>query len=183
MKHAEEVTSREVLMQKRSQCSNELYLALFKPTPEKGLEYKSPQACALSGMHSLSSLKKIPGEAQLLGCLALWINDLQSFLNISAKMNLAQVAETCRMILDDFWAINLADVQLVMARAKRGTYGTLYGRIDGQIIYQWFAQYFEERCESCGSLSKAQADVMGANNPVTDEKVARYMKQLMMNNK
>lgn len=111
-------------------------------------------------MQSLSGLRRIHGEAQLLSCIALWIDDVQKFLNIAAKMNAAQIAETCTMILDDFYAINLADVRLVMSRAKRGEYGQLYGRIDGQIIYRWFAEYFEERCEGCGHEAAGEAKVL-----------------------
>lgn len=91
--------------------------------------------------------------------MALWIDDLQSFLNISAKMNRFQIIETCSMILEDFYALNLADVRLVMTRAKKGQYGALYGRLDGQIVYQWFAKYFDERCAECGRTADAEAKV------------------------
>lgn len=111
----------------------------------------TPLACASSGGHSLSALRKAYGENSVILMLAAWISNLQKFLNVSAKMDGAQIHETCQMILDDFWALNSADVNLVMSRAKRGFYGQLFGRIDGQIIYQWFAEYFEERCEACAN--------------------------------
>lgn len=111
----------------------------------------TPLACANSEAYSLSGMRKIYGECEVVFMLAAWIIDIQRFLNISAKMDSGQINETARMILDDFWALNNADVNLVMSRAKRGFYGQLFGRIDGQIIYQWFAEYFEERCEACAN--------------------------------
>ena len=126
-------------------------------------------ACLNSGLSALSVLRKEHGEQKVMACLALWINDLQSFLNISAKMNAPQIMETCAMILDDFYFLNLADVRLVMSRAKKGEYGQLYGRIDGQIIYQWFSEYFEERSRLCSEnaihdAERAKSEVRVATN-------------------
>lgn len=89
-------------------------------------------------------------------------------------MNTAQIMETCAMIMDDFYFLNLADVRLVMSRAKKGEYGQLYGRIDGQIIYQWFSQYFEERSRSCSEDSiheaeKAKSEVRVATHEERDK--------------
>lgn len=79
------------------------------------------------------------------------------------------------MILEDFYAINLADVRLVMTRAKKGQYGVLYGRLDGQIVYQWFAEYFDERCAECGRIADAEAKVrdsqLAAMSPEQKKKI------------
>ena len=96
---------------------------------------QSAVACAESQMPVLSVLRATYGEKWTAAYLVLWIVNVQEFFNISAKMNDAQVTETAYMILDDFWALNLADVNLVFTNAKRGQYGQLYGRIDGSIIY------------------------------------------------
>ena len=135
-------------------------MALIRPSEARVVcgKFTSAVACANSGLPALSGLKKAYGEERVMACLALWINDLQSFLNISAKMNTAQIMETCAMIMEDFYFLNLADVRLVMSRAKKGEYGQLYGRIDGQIIYQWFSEYFEERSRSCSENAIHEAE-------------------------
>lgn len=136
----------------------------------------TPLACASSGGHSLSALRKAYGENSVILMLAAWISNLQKFLNVSAKMDGAQIHETCQMILDDFWALNSADVNLVMSRAKRGFYGQLFGRIDGQIIYQWFAEYFEERCEACANREVHVAGLHGSViNRLSDETKAKIL--------
>ena len=136
----------------------------------------TPLACASSGGHSLSALRKAYGENSVILMLAAWISNLQKFLNVSAKMDGAQIHETCQMILDDFWALNSADVNLVMSRAKRGFYGQLFGRIDGQIIYQWFAEYFEERCEACAGREIHIAGLHDAViNRIDDETKAKIL--------
>lgn len=112
-------------------------------------KHLTPLACANSGAYSLSALRRIHNEDSVIMMLVAWISNLQRFLNVSAKMDAAQMYETCRMILDDFWALNCADVHLVMLRAKQGFFGQLFGRIDGQIIYS-------------GSLSTSKRDARHA---------------------
>ena len=139
-------------------------------------KHLTPLACANSGAYSLSALRRIHNEDSVIMMLVAWISNLQRFLNVSAKMDAAQMYETCRMILDDFWALNCADVNLVMSRAKRGFYGQLFGRIDGQIIYLWFAEYFEERCEACANREVHVAGLHGSViNRLSDETKAKIL--------
>jgi hypothetical protein len=139
-------------------------------------KHLTPLACANSGAYSLSALRRIHNEDSVIMMLVAWISNLQRFLNVSTKMDAAQMYETCRMILDDFWVLNCADVNLVMSRAKRGFYGQLFGRIDGQIIYQWFAEYFEERCEACANREVHVAGLHGSViNRLSDETKAKIL--------
>lgn len=158
--------------------SKELCEALLTPEESMRLfrKHLTPLACANSGAYSLSALRRIHNEDSVIMMLVAWISNLQRFLNVSAKMDAAQMYETCRMILDDFWALNSADVNLVMSRAKRGFYGQLFGRIDGQIIYQWFAEYFEERCEACANREVHVAGLHGSViNRLSDETKAKIL--------
>lgn len=158
--------------------SKELCEALLTPEESMRLfrKHLTPLACANSGAYSLSALRRIHNEDSVIMMLVAWISNLQRFLNVSAKMDAAQMYETCRMILDDFWALNCADVNLVMSRAKRGFYGQLFGRIDGQIIYQWFAEYFEERCEACANRGVHVAGLHGSViNRLSDETKAKIL--------
>lgn len=158
--------------------SKELCEALLTPEESMRLfrKHLTPLACANSGACSLSALRRIHNEDSVIMMLVAWISNLQRFLNVSAKMDAAQMYETCRMILDDFWALNCADVHLVMLRAKQGFFGQLFGRIDGQIIYQWFAQYFDERCEACAGREIHIAGLHDAViNRIDDETKAKIL--------
>lgn len=140
-------------------------------------------ACADSGMPVLSSMRQSYGEEWVVAYLAAWIINAQHFFNISAKMDDAQVDETAYMILDDFWALNVADVNLVFANAKRGQYGQLYGRIDGAIIYGWFKTYFEDRCTACANHAIRESESMGCDHPVTDAKASEFIRKLIAKSK
>lgn len=170
--------ARTDLPTRNENSSKELCKALLTPAECMKLFRKclTPLACASFEGHSLSALRKAYGENSVILMLAAWISNLQKFLNVSAKMDGAQIHETCQMILDDFWALNCADVNLVMSRAKRGFYGQLFGRIDGQIIYQWFAEYFEERCEACANREVRVAGLNGSViNRLSDETKAKIL--------
>ena len=170
--------ARTDLPTRSESSSKELFKTLLTPAETAKL-YRgciTPLACANSEAYSLSGMRKIYGECEVVFMLAAWIIDIQRFLNISAKMDSGQINETARMILDDFWALNSADVNLVMSRAKRGFYGQLFGRIDGQIIYQWFAEYFEERCEACANREVHVAGLHGSViNRLSDETKAKIL--------
>lgn len=135
-------------------------------------------ACASSGTPALSVMRKTYGEEWTSAYLAAWIINVQEFFNVAAKMNGAQVEETTYMILDDFWALNIADINLVFGNAKRGQYGQLYGRIDGAVIYGWFQTYFEDRCNACENRSIRESEALGSAIPITDERVEGFVKMM-----
>lgn len=138
-------------------------------------------ACATSCTPVLATMRKMYGERWTAAYIALWIVNVQDFFNVSGKMNDAQVEETAYMILDDFWALNVADIHLVFSRAKKGYYGQLYGRIDGSLIYDWFRSYFEERCDACENRTIRQSENARSDNPVTDDRATEFIQKLIQN--
>lgn len=72
-------------------------------------------------------------------------------------MKEAQIIETAEMIMFDYPYLSLADLNLVFGRAKRGFYGQIYNRLDGQIIMTWFSEYHDERCRAAQDISISEA--------------------------
>lgn len=144
---------------------------------------KTAIACMESDMPVLSSMRRSYGEEWVAAYLAAWIINVQHFFNISAKMDDAQIDETAYMILDDFWALNVADVNLVFANAKKGQYGQLYGRIDGAIVYEWFRTYFADRCTASANRSIRESEAMASDHPVTDAKASEFIRKLIAKSK
>lgn len=56
-----------------------------------------------------------------------------------------QVRQTADMILEDYSHFKPEDFKLCFSRAKKGHYGKLYDRLDGQIIMGWLMDYDNER--------------------------------------
>lgn len=78
-------------------------------------------------------------------------------MNIANGMKEAQIVETAEMIMFDYPYLSLADINLIFARAKRGFYGQIYNRLDGQIIMTWFREYHNERCIAAQDISISEA--------------------------
>jgi len=108
----------------------------------------TPAKCIKSETDSLAIIRKEQGEKKLIDIVMSWIIDLNDFINVSRKMNAAQVNQTAIMIMNDFYYMNIADINLVFTRAKKGYFGELYQSLDGLKIYSWFDQYATERAQT-----------------------------------
>jgi len=108
----------------------------------------TPMKCINSDAPALAIIKKEQGEDKLIDIIMSWVIELNDFLNISRKMNPPQVKQTSVMIMSDFYFMNIADINLVFSRAKKGYYGIMYESLDGSKIYSWFDQYATERAQT-----------------------------------
>jgi hypothetical protein len=87
-----------------------------------------------------------------------WIVNLRDFLNVGKKMTDQQTQETAMIILDEFYNITIADINLIFKKAKLGHWGQIYDRLDGQVILSWFDKYFNQRCMAAADMSVMEAD-------------------------
>lgn len=96
---------------------------------------------------AMAVIKKRYGEQFLFAFLTIAIVDLIEFFNVGKTMGEAQVVSTIRLLVDDFYYLNVEDFKLCFNNAKRGKYGKVYDRIDGNTIYEWLNKYSTERVE------------------------------------
>lgn len=120
----------------------------------------SPALCLESETPALSELKKTDGEEKVLTVLEMWIVDINDFFNIQNKMKPGQIKETAIMILQDFYYMKIADLNLVFSNAKKGKFGTQYGYLDGSKIYQWFSDHDNERASACYRARLKEHDII-----------------------
>lgn len=95
----------------------------------------------------MAVIRKRYGEQFLFAFLTIAIVDLIEFFNVGKTMGEVQVVSTIRLIVDDFYYLNVEDFKLCFNNAKRGRYGKVYDRIDGNTIYEWLNKYSTERIE------------------------------------
>ncbi len=105
---------------------------------------------------SLAKVRKTYGEEFTEGYVAIWITNLVEFFEVGKRMGENQIIETAMLIMQDYYMLTLADINLVFTRAKKGYYGELYDRLDGAVILTWFRKYFDERCSEAESLSQRE---------------------------
>lgn len=96
------------------------------------------------------------GRPVALSIMVKLINDLLDFFNIGKTMDQGQVTSTVNLLLDDYSQLKPDDFMLCFNRAKKGTYGKVYDRIDGQIIFEWVEKYIQERDSEIEGLRQSE---------------------------
>ena len=83
--------------------------------------------------------------------LEVMIAALALFMNVGKTFTQVQVRETARLLISDPEAKNLKpeDFYVMFNNAKKGVYGPLYDRLDGNIIFGWKNAYMAERMDYC----------------------------------
>lgn len=69
-----------------------------------------------------------------------------------------QTQETAILILETYPSLTIADINLIFKKAKLGKFGSMYDRLDGQLILSWFDLYFSERCSAAANASMRESD-------------------------
>ena len=110
--------------------------------------FDTPAKCVSSESPAIATIKKEKGEKSILTIIQIWISDCNDFMNLARKMTPEQIKQTANMVLADFYFMNIADINLVFTRAKKGYYGEMYQSLDGLKIYQWFQRYSDERAQT-----------------------------------
>jgi len=111
---------------------------------------------------TLATVKKYRGEVKLQAVIEHLLKSAVKFLNVGRGMNEWQIAETARMISDEYFYLTVADLKVCFRGGLSGKYGQIYDRIDGMIILEWLNAYNSERSQIAERESvkhmKAQAE-------------------------
>ncbi|MDD4971921.1 MAG: hypothetical protein PHT07_21045 [Paludibacter sp.] len=107
---------------------------------------------------TLASVKKRYGFDFIQAYIEGWIVNLREFINVGKKMTDLQCQETAMLIIEEYPSLTIADINLIFKKAKLGKYGSMYDRLDGQMILSWFEKHFDERCAAAANLSMREAD-------------------------
>ena len=119
------------------------------------LELTSVEQILKSDSPSFNLIRNQPnGEAISQAMISKLLIDFITFLNIGKTMSEVQIVETVKLIIEDYSALKPDDFVLFFSRAKRGYYGKIYDRMDGQIIFEWLEQFMFERDQEIERLRK-----------------------------
>lgn len=73
-------------------------------------------------------------------------------------MNDIQAAQTADLIIEEYYFLKPDDFKLCFTRAKKGYYGKVFDRIDGQVIFEWLNQYTNDRMTTASDTSIHEAE-------------------------
>ena len=102
--------------------------------------------------------------------LVLILTDLANFFNIGKNMNAEQIKQTVRIICEEYdYLVIPEDFIFCFNKAKKGFYGKIYDRLDGNIILEWLREYSQERASAFENYNQNRH----ASSP-TRERVGYY---------
>ncbi len=87
------------------------------------------------------------GDVLVKGLIVNGLTDLAMFVNVSenANFNTFQITQTTELILEDFKHLKIEDFKLFFNKVKKGHYGKLFNRLDGQVVLEQLHVYCHER--------------------------------------
>lgn len=96
--------------------------------------------------------------------LKLLINDLRLFFQVDNMISTDNIKALCPLIISEYPALSLEEITVCFAQAKKGYYGEVYNRLDGQIILKWIKAYNAEKVErvllkSQNNHSQSKSDI------------------------
>ena len=90
---------------------------------------------------SIIDIKQECGEMKLQALMVKWMNSFLRFYSVNGAMDGLQVADTINLIIETYPHYKQEDFKLFFNMAKKGMFGQIYGRMDGEVIMNWLAKY------------------------------------------
>lgn len=122
---------------------------LLKNKPTLYWESINPKT-ALEVFNATASPSIIEMEIEL-GAIVLrahmvkWFNSFIQFYSTNGTMNDLQVADTINLVIEEYPHYKQEDFKLFFKMAKKGMFGQVFGRMDGEVILSWFKAYDKHR--------------------------------------
>ena len=101
----------------------------------------------------LAALRVEYGSDAVISGLIRIIGENIRFFALGKSMTDLQVVETAKLIAGEYYYFKLEDFKFFFTKFKRGEYGNLYDRLDGQVIMIALSKYREERIAEAERLN------------------------------
>ena len=115
-------------------------------------------ACYQAQAPTLASIRREQGEKYCTARVAEYLLSIENYLGDKMDMSKAQYIEIAEDIMNEFYVLNIADINLVVQRIKHGEYGKVYGKISCAYIYDAFRNYYQERSDAVAESHKASEE-------------------------
>jgi hypothetical protein len=132
----------------------------------------TPALAISSCAPTLASIRREYSEDFQIAYVSVWIVNLNDFVNALRKMSPEQIEETATIIVQEYPYLNLADINLVFRKIKKGEFGQLFAEIDGMKVLSWFEQYSCERARTAADISMSHGEKFKQDLPRMSDAVA-----------
>lgn len=119
---------------------------------------------------SITDISKEFGEIKLQALMVKWMNSFLRFYSVNGAMDAIQVADTINLIIETYPHYTQDDFKLFFNMAKKGMFGQIFGRMDGEVIMNWLTKYDIHR------------DTVGCTESIKEADKFKPLSQLQVNN-
>lgn len=88
----------------------------------------------------LSKLNK-DNPQQLLTAIAIMIQSVYELVNVGKKISEQAIVLLAKMIVEKYWYLKIDEIEYALKQGIMGNFGTIYDRIDAQVIFEWLYKY------------------------------------------
>jgi len=106
----------------------------------------------------LEQMQKVLGTAETHLLIVILIDNFIDSYNVTAKPTAEQVLDCAYdlLVMAKQYCCAFEDLVVFFERAKKGTYGKIYNRIDGPLLMEFFDKYLDERYEALENMRANQ---------------------------
>lgn len=108
---------------------------------------------------SIVSMAKEIGESWAKALMVKWMNSFLRFYSVNGAMDALQVADTINLIFETYPHYTQYDFKLFFNMAKKGVFGQVFGRMDGEVIMCWLSKYDLHRDTTAQDISINEASI------------------------
>lgn len=136
------------------------FLKIYNPNKVKRdlTRIKTVEQALLAKTPIIGELAKRYGIEKIEAYIKIWIIELNEIINAKRHLTEVQIDEIAYQIVSNYRNISIADINIIFGKAKRGEYGALYETLSIDKILSWFADYFEQRQNKAGEISRRKHD-------------------------
>lgn len=106
---------------------------------------KTPLAAYSEDCPTLATVKKCTEKGYVIKYIMAWLINLNDYMNLNKKLNENQIGEIAHYIYQDYHYFKMSDLYYLFSEIKRGSFGEMYGSLDGVKIMKIFESYDNSR--------------------------------------
>lgn len=107
---------------------------------------------------SIAELAKTYDDLFINALMYTWFEEFVGFYSTNGTMNPVQIRSTIDLVREEYPHYKPEDFKLFFKMARKGYFGKVYGRIDGEVIMDWLRQYDIRRDTEAQNESIREAD-------------------------
>ena len=88
----------------------------------------------------------------------IWFEEFVNFYSTNGTMDPLQIKDTIDLVREEYPHYKPEDFKLFFKMAKKGYFGQVFGRMDGEVIMNWIARYDIHRDTQAQNESIRAAD-------------------------